>query len=308
MKRVKSLHNQGSRRTKGVMVGALAGGSVALIALGFASAGTFAAHTTPTSAQLLAAPTAASTAHDTAAHHHRRASGLVGRVIAVTSSTLTVQTRGGVTRSLQLSTSTRYLQGAATVSSGVIRVGTFVRVKTHQSSATVVRILEARTVGVVTSISGGSITITNDHGLTRTLVTSSATAYREAGSVVTPTALRVGELIIARGTPASNGAELDATTVVIALGHFRGTITGINGSVVTLGLAGGTTATVTLGGSTTYRQAGTTVSESALTVRQRVVVVGTITGTNAMTAEKVVITRKTPSSSASSPSTPLAIA
>ncbi|MGC9154479.1 MAG: DUF5666 domain-containing protein [Ferrimicrobium sp.] len=306
MKRVKLLHNQGSRRTKGVMVGALAGGSVALIALGFASAGTFATHTTPTSAQLLAAPTASATHYTTA--HHRKARGLVGRVIAVTSSTLTVQTRGGVTRSLQLSTSTRYLQGTATVSSGVIRVGTFVRVKTHQSSATVVRILEARTAGVVTSISGGSITITNDHGLTRTLVTSSATAYREAGSVVTPTALRVGELITALGTPQSNGAELDATAIVIALGHFRGTITGINGSVVTLGLAGGTTATVTLSGSTTYRQAGATVSESALTVGQRVVAVGTITGTNAMTAEKVVITRKTPSSSASSLSTPLAIA
>ncbi|WP_298210993.1 DUF5666 domain-containing protein [Ferrimicrobium sp.] len=295
-----------SRRTKGVFVGALAAGSIALVTLGFASTGALASNTTPTSAKSLAAPLVHNAHH--AKVHRRRDRGFVGLVTGVTSTVLTVQTRTGVTRSVDLSPSTRYLEGVNTIGQSALRAGEFVRIKTHLSSATVVRVLEAKVTGMITNVSGGSVTIANDRGMTRTLVTSSTTAYREAGSTVTAAALRIGELIAARGVPDSDGAVLNAVAIVIARGHFSGTVTAIDGSVVTLRLAGGTTATVNVTASTHYRDAGATTSQSALVDGQRVVVIGTITGTNTMTAEVVIIRKAVQAQSGSSSVTPLAIA
>jgi len=63
--------------------------------------------------------------------------------------------------------------------------------------------------GAVTSAKSATITITDQQGFTRTIVTSSSTTYKD-GLTSTPA---VGTKIIAQGTVDKNGTSLDATAI-----------------------------------------------------------------------------------------------
>jgi hypothetical protein len=237
-----------------------------------------------------------------------------GLVVTASTATLSVRSMNNVTRSYSLNSSTRYLEGTSTTDSQALMAGERVHVVTSPGSTTAktVRILEPRALGMIVNISGSTVTITGRSGLERVIDTSGSTSYREGRSTVSQRSLKVGELISARGNPASNQTTLDATNIVIHIPRYAGTVTAISGDVLTLKLRGGVTATINVTGTTTYRNRTAASSLSAIKDGSFVVAKGVVTATNTMTGTKLqlgrpsapVPPRKTAPATGSAPITP----
>jgi hypothetical protein len=143
-----------------------------------------------------------------------RAGGLVS---AVTSSSLTVRTPDG-TKTIALNNATTYANGRASATRSIIKVGglVFVKLVDPQAAAPVaaaVTVLPAHLGGFITKVDGGTVTIVDESGFTRTLTTTSATTYEKDGAKATSSILAVGALVRALGTVDADGTTLDAVTI-----------------------------------------------------------------------------------------------
>jgi Domain of unknown function (DUF5666) len=137
-------------------------------------------------------------------------------VTAVTSTNLTVKDDFGNSHSYVLNSSTKYQAGRdATLSASDIQVGDRVDVRTSGSSTTATEVDERlpKIDGTVTAVGSGTITVTDNDGFTRTIVTTSSTKYTSAGSTVAASKVVVGTPIHAEGKVDANGTSLDASRV-----------------------------------------------------------------------------------------------
>lgn len=179
---------------------------------GFAYAATTAS--TPAAPSSAASP---ATAHSGAATKHkakhRRAEDLV---TAVSGSSVTVDTPSG-SKTFALTSTTSYHRGKETATATDIKVGEMVRIRAPKSSgtptATSVTIAPAVLSGYVRSMSGGTLTVIDESGFTRTVTTSGATTYRKNGAAGSAGDVTVGSLVHVRGNIASDGTSIDATSV-----------------------------------------------------------------------------------------------
>ncbi|HXY44929.1 MAG TPA: DUF5666 domain-containing protein [Acidimicrobiales bacterium] len=146
------------------------------------------------------------------------------------------------------------------------------------------RIGAAGTVGTVGS---ASFTLTTRQGGTLTVDTTKSTTYFEALSKVSASALKPGEQVAVVFTPpaaapASSGATTTgsvtptAATVDIILPSLQGTVLSISGGTIVIEDSQGFHRTIDTTTSTTYSEAGTTVSATAVTDGLDIVAFGSI--------------------------------
>ena len=139
----------------------------------------------------------------------------------------------------------------------------------------------------ITKIDGSKLSLQTTDGWTRTIDATGATITR-AGQTISVTALKVGDQISFRESRQSDGTY-KITTIQVLLPTASGTVTAVGSASVTITQFDGSSRTLALTGSTTYTEAGTSVSRSALVVGVRISAQGTVDSAGNFTAAAVTI-------------------
>ncbi|MGC8482007.1 MAG: DUF5666 domain-containing protein, partial [Acidimicrobiales bacterium] len=220
-----------------------------------------------------------------------------GTIQSLTATSLVVQRPDGSTTTYTLNSSTTYQKGQSATTFSALSPGDRVAVQVSAPGSTVatsVRILEPMIGGTIQSITGTQIVVADQQGFWRTIDLSSSTTYEKAGTTVSLSALKVGDMITATGTIASDHTALNADSVTVQLPHFAGKVTSVTGDTITITRPDGTTSTITVTSSTTYLSGGSSSSLSAIAVGSFVDAEGAVTGTNAMTASIIHVSNGVP--------------
>jgi hypothetical protein len=228
---------------------------------------------------------------------------------APTSSTgsFTVTAAGGVTWTVDLTSSTTYTEPGVTsptysdvaVGDQVAVSGTSTASDTVSASSVMITVRPV-TVGTVTTApasSTGSFTLTTCKGVTWTVDLTGSTTYTERG-VTSPTysGVAVGDEAVVFGTSTGTDTATASSVVIIQRPVVSGTVATAPVSPTgsfTLTTRKGVTWTVHLTGSTTYTERGA-ISPSYVNVAvgDQVVVYGTSTGTDSVGATAVAIMQR----------------
>ncbi|HEY5111078.1 MAG TPA: DUF5666 domain-containing protein, partial [Acidimicrobiales bacterium] len=142
-----------------------------------------------------------------------------GVVTAVTSSSVTIQGKDNALTTYTFTPTTTFSEGSVTLSASSLVVGDRVDVEVDSFAPTTalkVEVSPTFEAGVVTAVSGNTITIKDFQGVTDSIVVSSATTYDQGHATGTLADVIVGAKIFASGNIASDGLTLDAQRVIIA--------------------------------------------------------------------------------------------
>jgi len=140
-----------------------------------------------------------------------------GLVTAVDADSLTFRTGDG-TKTVTLTGSTTFYEGPTKATRDAVDVGDVVGVRLVDPAASspvaaVVHVRLAHVAGWITAVDGSTVTLKDLDGFTRTVRTSSATDWYDDGEEASSSIARVGTLVRAHGTVASDGTTLEATRV-----------------------------------------------------------------------------------------------
>jgi hypothetical protein len=139
----------------------------------------------------------------------------------------------------------------------------------------------------ITKIDGSTLSLATTDGWTRTIDATGATITK-GGQTIALTDLKVGDQISFREARQSDGSY-KITTIVVVLPTASGTVTAVGSGSVTITQSGGSTKTLTLTGSTTYAEAGASVTVSSVVVGSRISAQGTVDSAGNFTATAVTI-------------------
>ena len=139
----------------------------------------------------------------------------------------------------------------------------------------------------IVSIDGSKLSLQTTDGWTRTIDATGATVTK-GGQSIALTDLKVGDQINFREARQSDGTY-KITTIQVFLPTASGTVTAVTSGSVTISQGNGSSKTLTLTGSTTYSEAGTAVTSSALVVGARISAQGTVDSAGNFTATAITI-------------------
>jgi Domain of unknown function (DUF5666) len=230
----------------------------------------------------------------------RRGHAGFGRVLAVTGvseNTITATGRRRQAVTVQVSATTTYTQAGASASLADIHPGSIIAVRGSVAgtsataiNATAITVLLPRVAGVVTNVSGNTITLTGFNGASHTVSVTGQTRYQKAGASAALSDVTTGTAIVAEGTLDSSGT-LTAVRVLIRVPRIGGEVTAVNGSSYTVTARFGTTYTVNATSSTTYvNRDGTATSASAVKVGTYIAAEGTLSADRkSLTAQRILV-------------------
>ena len=227
-------------------------------------------------------------------------------VTGVSGSTITATGRGSQTITVQVSATTAYTEAGTSASLSDVKVGSIIAVRGANTgtgytgapsatsgatiSATAITIVLPQVAGVVTGVSGSTLTITGFDGATRTVTVTDSTRYQKAGQSAALSNITSGTAIAVEGTANGDGS-LTAVRVTIQVPRVAGQVTAVNGSSYTVAGRFGQSYTVATTGSTTYANAnGSTASAAAVTTNTYIVAEGTLSSDGkTLTAQRVIV-------------------
>jgi hypothetical protein len=149
------------------------------------------------------------------------------------------------------------------------------------------RFAEGGVTITITAINGSKLSLQTTDGWTRTIDATGATVTR-AGQTIAVSDLKVGDQITFRESRQSDGTY-KITSITVLVPTASGTVTAVGATSITISQPGGGTKSIAVTGSTTYTQAGATVSKSAVGVGDRIVAQGTVDSSGNFTATSVTI-------------------
>ena len=139
----------------------------------------------------------------------------------------------------------------------------------------------------ITKVDGSKLSLQTTDGWTRTIDATGATVTK-GGQTIALTDLKAGDQIGFRESRQSDGTY-KITTIQVVVPTASGTVTAADAGSVTIKQFDGSSKTLTLTGSTTYAEAGASVSRTALVVGARITAQGTVDSAGKFTATKVTI-------------------
>ncbi len=170
--------------------------------------------------------------------------------------------------------------------------------KNHATSTTASTTKQFTIEGTITFVSGSIVTVQGSYGAVYTVNASTAVVTGHEGRTISLAALALNDKVVVTGSLINNVViatkikdKSDRTGKVFQAVKL-GTVTAINGSIVTLSNFGSQGSTmVTTNTSTNYKVNGTAASSSALTVGSHVWIYGTTSATSSasMNASLVVV-------------------
>ncbi len=199
-----------------------------------------------------------------------------GTVSAVSADSLTITHQDNSTQKVNLTSATTYMDLGKTISLADIKNGIMVEAQGMLNAdgslnAEVINVRHDQLGGVVTAISGNTITVQGggrgDHAkdaqpgavnpapsttaTTRTITISDSTTFLQAGQSAKLSNIVVGARIEAAGTLSTDGNSLIALQVNLQLPGYRGQVTAVSGNTITL-QDRGTTRTVVVDSNTKF--------------------------------------------------------
>jgi hypothetical protein len=139
----------------------------------------------------------------------------------------------------------------------------------------------------IAAINGSKLSLQTTDGWTRTIDATGATITK-AGQTIALSDLKVGDQITFRESRQSDGTY-KITSITVLVPTTSGTVTAVGATSITISQPGGGTKSIAVTSSTTYTQAGATVSKSAVAVGDRIVAQGTVDTSGNFTATSVTI-------------------
>lgn len=222
-----------------------------------------AGHSQTSTSSAAATGTAGANSSSTGNQQGNNARSVEGVITSLNNQTIVLQAgHAKKTVNVTVSDSTKYatLEGQATFSD--LKVGQTVQVvgqlDAQNQTVSAVRVILLPPLGKVSTVNGQALTLTTSDGKTVQVNTSSSTIVSvvlEGGSVaVSAKDIKVGELLGYQGTADSSGAVSATKLWLLGLPQLHGTVSAINGNVLTLQGANGSSYTVNLSSDTTYVQ------------------------------------------------------
>lgn len=229
-------------------------------------------------------------------------------VSSVSGSDIVAKDENGASVTIHTSSSTTIERAGTKISLSALTSGTAIDVRGARNSdgtitATDVSVALPVYAGVVTKISGNTITITSPRdNTTQTISVSSSTTYTRAGVSASLSDVAVGSEIAAEGTVNSD-KSLAAARVDIDVPHVEGQIVSVSGSDIILRDPFGGTLTVhttssTKATSVTFGTSGptqTTIAVSSLKAGDQISAAGTRNSDGSLTALTVTLMTNAPS-------------
>jgi len=165
--------------------------------------------------------------------------GVAGQVTSVSGNTINLTGRRAGAVAVTVGATTVYTEAQQAASLADVHTGLLIMACGTGSStnvqATKIYIVLPRIGGVVTNVSGSTLTLTSLDGATRTVTVSNATTYDKAGHSASLGDITNGTAIAAQGSVGSDGVlSADIQTPRVA-----GQVMGVNGSTITLSNAHG---------------------------------------------------------------------
>jgi hypothetical protein len=207
------------------------------------------------------APTTTNPANTGTGQGNRQTS-LYGLIQSLNNQSFVIATlRGNRMVTVSVSPNTRYasLEGQGTFND--LKVGQAVnaigQINTQNQTITAVRVILLPPLGRLTALKGQSLTLmTFDGKIVQVQMSSSTIVYVPLGLrsvAVSAKAIKIGQILGYEGT--TNGTSISATKLwLFGLPQFRGTITAVNATMLTVHTLAGASVTVTLTPNTTYIQ------------------------------------------------------
>ncbi len=126
----------------------------------------------------------------------------------------------------------------------------------------------------ITAVNGSDVALKTDDGWTRTVTVTSTTTITKGSATIAVGDLKVGDKVAFRQDRAADGTY-SVTAITVIMPSIAGQISAIDGQTLTVTQPGGTTATIHVDGSTTYRIDGAAGALSNLKVGSFIVAEGT---------------------------------
>lgn len=220
------------------------------------------------------------------------AGGMQITITAINGSNLTLQTTDGWTRTIDASGAT-ITRAGQTISVADLKVGDTITFRESRQSngsykITSIAVVLPSVSGTVTAVGASSVTVRLADGSSKTIQVAGSTVYEQAGKTVSKSAVATGVRIVAEGTTDSAGT-FTAATVQIQPATITGTVKSKTSTTIVVTTADGSTVTVDVNSSTTYRIRGqSSASLSNVAVGDRIAVSGTYGSNGSITATTVV--------------------
>jgi hypothetical protein len=143
-------------------------------------------------------------------------------ITAISGNDISLATGDGWTRTITVDSGTTYAKGGATIALADLKVGDqvgFKQTKETDGSYTIdkVAVILPHLGGLVTAISGSTITVAGRDGTTGTITVTGTTTYQVAGAAASLADVKVGMVLMAEGTSNSDGS---LTASVVHAGTF----------------------------------------------------------------------------------------
>jgi hypothetical protein len=268
-----------STRTPGpsrLRVGAVAGAAVALavgaVATSFAASPGPSASTAVTtgvaggSTRVGAAPLFAidpTIGIDDDAFDHRGRGGMGFHditVSAISGDEVTLKTDDGWTRTIAVTDAVTVTKGGQEIAVSDLAVGDEVRIEQTRNddgtyTVTALVVVVPTVHGTASSVTSGSFKVTNRDGSVWTITTNESTQYEFGSADGSASDLVDGAVVVVQGTVTGDNA-MTALTVRIAPDQVAGTVTSKTSDTIVITKRDGSTVTVHVDSSTTYRVAG----------------------------------------------------
>ncbi len=211
-------------------------------------------------------------------------------ISAIDGASVSLRTDDGWTRTITVTSTTVISKGGQKIAVGDLKVGDVIRfhqVRNADGSYTIdaIAVPTPEAGGEVTAVDATSITV-KQRGATRVLVVNGSTVYKLGDAPATKSDVKVGWEIEAQGT--LSGQTFTATSIDIELPRIAGEVTAKTATTITIKEADGTTATIHVTGTTTYRVKGKqTATSTDLAVGDRVDAQGTLRADGSLDATTV---------------------
>lgn len=221
---------------------------------------------------------------------------LFGKVTAVSGNTITISDPQGFSRTVVVNSSTSYTaNGAAgtvadvTVGSKISAEGTIDPNKTSLDALTVAIGSDEHSNavdGVITAFTSSSVTVQSHNGTLTTFTLTSTTTFTEGSTTLSASNLAVGERV---NVKVSSSAPTTALSIRIHLAELDGNVTAVSGNSITMTNHQGSSQTIVVSASTTYRQDGASATLANVVVGSKIRAEGTLaadqTTLNALTVK-----------------------
>lgn len=222
-----------------------------------------------------------------------RASRLGGITITkIDGSRLALVTDDGWTRTIDAAGATITRDGAK-IAVADLAVGDEIALRQKRQAdgtfmITTIQVILPKVTGLVTDVASSSLTLAKRDGTKVTVNLTSSTTYRLGKDAAAKSVVVVGMQAAATGKKAADGS-LTATSVTVSPSRVAGTVSGIASTSLTLATRDGTTVTVKVTSSTTYRLGKNAADKSVLKVGLQAVASGTKAADGTLTATSVTL-------------------